>query len=521
MSLDAFKKAYPVWQKDWNRFAEDALKVSLDDEQKLILRAIQDNRRVSVRSGTARGKDFVSALAAFCFMYLTVFDENWNFNATKVVLTAPTGRQIRNIMIPEVSKLFGKIKNKYPFAGIMFSDGIRFKEPALRDWYMVGFKAADDNVEAWSGIHAPNVMVVATEASGMSQETFNSIEGILQGNSRLVLIFNPNRLVGEAYRSQFSPQYKKFALNDLNAPNVVNGGRLHRGEITEQELKKLLIPGQVDYEWVDEKVKKAGWTTSITPEMVSKEYFDFEWNGSWYRPSDLFKVKVLGEFPKTDNDVLIPLIWIEMAVERWKEWQYNQWTVKDPLRLGADIAGMGRDNTVFASRFGNYCQSVEMQPFSGDTIHMQSAGALANHARKLLSMVFVDTIGEGAGVFSRLKEQGFDNVVSAKASFGANDLTDFTGEYKFCNMRAYMYWAVRDWLNPAFGSQAAIPPNDEMIEELLEHKYKFQSNGRILIEPKEEIHKRLGRSPDNSDALALTFFPDNVSESVDYGDIFH
>jgi hypothetical protein len=245
-------KMYPVWKDDWVKFASDVGGVRLDREQREILYAIQKGRRISVRSGTARGKDFVAAIASVCFLYLTVFDDDWNFYATKVVNTAPTGRQIKNIMIPEISKFFSKGYGRGLLPGRMLADGIRFSEDVLRDWYLVGFKAGDDAVEAWSGIHAPNVMVVITEASGIDQVTLDSIEGILQGNSRLLLIFNPNRMTGEAYKSQTSPQYKKFVLNCMNAPNVLNEMKLRKGEITEQEFKRLWIPGQVDYTWLDE-----------------------------------------------------------------------------------------------------------------------------------------------------------------------------------------------------------------------------------------------------------------------------
>jgi hypothetical protein len=60
-----------------------------------------------------------------------------------------------------------------------------------------------------------------------------------------------------------------------------------------------------------------------------------------------------------------------------------------------------------------------------------------------------------------------------------------------------------------------LPPNDRLIEELTEIHWKFQSSGNIIIEPKEEIKKRLGRSPDLSDSLALTFYPHKVIKPFD------
>ena len=101
------------------------------------------------------------------------------------------------------------------------------------EWFLAGFKAGDDNTEAWSGFHAVNTMFIVTEASGISEATYNAIEGNLQGNSRFLIVFNPNITTGYAARAMKSDRFAKFRLNSLNAENVVK--------------KKLIIPGQVDY----------------------------------------------------------------------------------------------------------------------------------------------------------------------------------------------------------------------------------------------------------------------------------
>ena len=110
---------------------------------------------------------------------------------------------------------------------------------------------------------------------------------------------------------------------------------------------------------------------------------------------------------------------------------------------------------------------------------------------------------------------------AAKNSSG-DDLTDITGQYKFANMRAYLFWAVRDWLNPDNGTNAMLPPGGSFIEEATEIKWSFLSNGKIIIEPKEDIKERLGHSTDEFDALANTFHPKAVkmvgSSSEEYYD---
>lgn len=104
-----------------------------------------------------------------------------------------------------------------------------------------------------------------------------------------------------------------------------------------------------------------------------------------------------------------------------------------------------------------------------------------------------------------------DRIHSAKFSHAAvwqqRDLKDVIGQYQFLNMRAYLYWAIRDWIDPKKHSQAALPPDDELLQELTGTMWRFNSKGHIQIEAKEEIKKRIKRAPDKADALAETFWP--------------
>jgi hypothetical protein len=499
---------YKSYQQDWNKFARDVLGVKLDPAQQDIVNSVQHNRRISVRSGTARGKDYVAAVSSICFLYLNY--------PSKVINTAPTGRQVESIMMPEISRLF---KNaKYPLGGRLLKDGIYFTQDDT--WYLMGFKADGDNVERWSGFHSPNLMTVVTEASGLSQQTYDAMEGILQGNSRLLLIFNPNRTSGEAYKSCRSPRYVKHKLSGLDAPNVVNYQRVIKGEISEVDYKKLHIPGQVDYEWIDDKVNH--WCVEIPKDDYDPNNFDFIWNDKCYRPDKLFRVKVLGEFPLESDDTLIPLHWIEAANERWRQWQEQGWATKEPLRLGVDVAGMGRDNTCKCYRYGNYVSKInKLNILVDSTIHMKVAGSINSELGLNTSAALIDTIGEGAGVLSRLHELGVKRAISAKFSESANDLHDFTGIRKFVNMRSWCYWAVRDALDPANNVNLVLPPDDELTQELTETKYIIRSDGSYIIEPKEEIKKRINRSPDKADSLALSYYPyHNQSNIQDLTKIF-
>ena len=151
------------WREDWNRFVRDGLGVTLDREQQEILSSVQFNPRTSVASGTARGKDFVAACAAISFLYLT---PRWNtqrqlIENTKVALTAPTDRQVKNIMMPEISRLYNRAKSRgIVLPGRLNAYDIRTDSD---EWFLTGFKADENNHEAWSGFHAVNTMFVITE----------------------------------------------------------------------------------------------------------------------------------------------------------------------------------------------------------------------------------------------------------------------------------------------------------------------------------------------------------------------
>ena len=504
------------WRDDWNKFAFEALGSRMDKEQRKILDSVQHNLRTSVASGTARGKDYIAGVAAICFLYLTPeWDENGvMIKNTKVALTAPTGRQIVNIMKPEFVRHF-KAAHRLgiDLPGRIVANDIR---TPYEEWFLTGFKADDNSTEAWTGFHAENTMFAITEASGISQLTYDAIEGNLQNNSRILLVFNPNVTVGYAAQSQRSKHWAKFRLNSMDAPNIV--------------ARKQIIPGQVNVVWLEEKLEL--WCDKIREDEVSEEEDDFNYRGQWYRPEDIFRVKILGKFPKVSSDSLIPQQWIELANARWKAFHEENGLEPDYdyyLRLGVDVAGMGRDSSVFCFRYGNIVNSFYKTNSGGVADHMKITGQTINILNASEnSIALVDTIGEGAGVWSRALELGYEGqVYSCKYSEKAYEddevtpLTDLTGAYEFQNMRAYLFWAVRDWLNPKNNQNAMLPFDEDLTEEMINIRFYFKSNGKVMMEEKEDIKERIGRSTDTFDSLANTFYPAQYNKYSDKSYLAH
>ena len=475
------------YQADWNKWIKEILGVRLTRKQRAIVESVQYNSKTSVRSGHSVGKDYVAAAISLAFLYLNI--------PSKVINTAPTGRQVINIMMAEIGKMYSNAR--IPLGGILLNDRIRFTDTTH---YLLGFKATDakyKDMESWTGFHSPNIFVVVTEASGIDQIIYDSIEGILTGNSRLLIVFNPNRTSGESYKSTRSIDYSKFALSCLNHPNI--------------RTRKNIIPGAVDYKWVERQIRNHCVETDEKSAKVNG--YDFKWQDKWYIPDDWFLIRVLGEFPRTSEDTLIPLRWVELANKRWKKNKPDK-PDNTKLRLGVDIAGQGRDSTIYCPRYDNYVTEFKTYIKADETEHMINAGRIKNKIEKG-GYALIDTIGEGAGVYSRLAELGVSNAISAKFSAKAQDranreLNDFTGERTFVNMRAYCYWAIRDNLNPSHDGKLALPPDSMFTEELTEIKYFVRSDGKIQIEKKDDkggIKERLGRSPDRADSLAESYYP--------------
>ena len=167
-----------------------------------------------------------------------------------------------------------------------------------------------------------------------------------------------------------------------------------------------------------------------------------------------------------------------------------------PLIIGIDVARFGDDNTVFCFRRGRLC--LDFKSFS----HLDNV-AVANQATYYIrqykpARIFIDAGGVGGGVVDILHDRGFKKIVRA-VMFGEKALLD----ERYHNRRAEMWDELRQWL--CSRPPVKIPDNENLCSELCAVNKKYDSRGRLQLEEKDEIKKRIGRSPDMADALALTF----------------
>lgn len=167
-----------------------------------------------------------------------------------------------------------------------------------------------------------------------------------------------------------------------------------------------------------------------------------------------------------------------------------------PLIIGCDPAGDGAndpDRTAIAFRRGRVCFRIE---YHERLSTMQVAGKLAEYWRDMEpDAIFIDKGGLGAGVVDRLQELNIPVI-------GINNAERARDPEIYENRRAEMWWLMKEW----FEDQPARIPNDmALISDITSPQPKVSSNGRKLLEKKEDMAKRQLRSPDGGDALALTF----------------
>ena len=195
---------------------------------------------------------------------------------------------------------------------------------------------------------------------------------------------------------------------------------------------------------------------------------------------------------------VIPTDWVRAAQRRWLERERPD----VPLTaVGVDPARGGRDNTAMAKRYDNWFDEIIAWP----GIATSDGPTAANLVRQQLgdqepNYINIDVVGYGASAYDALKVM-YDTVNPVNAAEGS-DYRDRSGKLKMRNMRAEYYWRFREALDPEHGDDIALPPGNEIVADLCSARYTLTTAG-VQIEAKDDIKKRLGRSPDKGEALLL------------------
>jgi hypothetical protein len=221
-------------------------------------------------------------------------------------------------------------------------------------------------------------------------------------------------------------------------------------------------------------------------------------------PEPLRSQLLYGDFSvgvEADPWQVIPTAWVKMAMERGKQRPVPDTELS---QLGVDVARSGNDKTVYAPRHGNWYGPLERH-------EKQDTMTTAEQVKQriwLHGVAVIDLLNMGAGVYDRCRQWApIRNRVryfnaSEAAKSGTNRMKDRSGKLTFVNMRAWAYWNLREALDPDNGDDISLPNDKQLLEDLTAPRWLMRSNG-IQIEAKEDIKARIGRSPDDGDAVVM------------------
>jgi len=443
-----------------------------------VLRELPERKRVALRGPHGLGK---TALAAWVVLWFALTrDEmpgDW-----KVVSTASVWRQLSHYLWPEIHKWARRIRWDVVGRG-PFDQRTELLQLVLKLSRGEAFAAASDKPESIEGAHASHLLYVFDEAKAIPPPTWDAAEGALAGGDCYALaISTPGEPQGRFYEIHS----RKPGYGDWWTHHV--------------KLEECIAAGRIDAEWARQRVQQWGCTFEMIDQADAQTDLERQLGMRVLKATATFSNRALGEFASSEEDGIIPLAWVEAANERWAALEASgEW---DELTcVGVDVAGSGEDRTVLAMRHSDAIR--ELRPSSRQDT-MQTTGAVMMALAGSSAYAIVDVIGIGAGVVDRLRE------LSANVQpFNAGEHTDWrdvSRALQFANLRSAAWWNMRELLDPAQGHSIALPPDDMLTGDLTAPRWRMSSGGKILLESKDDIRKRIGRSTDDGDAVIMSFW---------------
>ena len=433
------------------RFARDVLGITCDPWQEDVLRAYQnEERRISIRACHGPGKTFIVSIMV-CHQSITRFPQH-------CVATAPTRRQLEKALLKEVKLRFETLPELLRQFYKVRSSDILFT-PAPEDSFFAASTARPENPEALQGIHcdAGWVLLIADEASGVHEKIFESARGSMSGKrATTVLLSNPTRTSGLFFDSHHSQKirWKTFHIGAHNSERV-------------------------------------------DPDFIEDIKL------SYGEQSDVYRVRVLGEFPRTDTNTVIPYELADSAVGRDIE--------LDPKRSyiwGLHVARYGNNATALVKR--SELDVVEV--IQWHTIDVREIVEYITEEWNNTSLdyrpanIVVGAAGFGAQVAQKLREMG----IPAR-TLNVDELTSLDSRYK--DKRTQLWLAGRDWF---YQRDKVLPTCDDechdnpfcvhkqLVAQLSLVQYTFGGDGKMQVETLSQIEKRGVTSPDTAEAFVLS-----------------
>ena len=448
---DISAKVMRLWMDDPSRCLKDCFDFSADTWQEDIIELYRVYQRIAAICSKGPGKTCLLALLILHFFLCNRLPKIGVLGATKSSLEANLWPEI---CLWRSRSTFAKAATTAGRSRISLNG---YETMSFIDARSTSAKASEtEQSDAIAGLHADNVMFALDDAGDIPDSVIVTAEAVLTGiedktkKGRLLVTANPTRPKGLLYRASrgLLPKWKVYHISgDPDDPKRAS---------------------RVSKEWARDVIKTYG------------------------RDSDYARINVFGLYPLTSENLLLT----EPEIEAAQRVKIDEEAVKNyPTRMGVDVSRGGADSTIVAIRQGRKVHLI--RPFASNLNSTQLASQVVLLAEQhSVDEVFVDdTGGYGSGLVDLLQFQRKMVVTPVNYASRADDSD------RYFNIRSEMYVRLRDWVK----SGGQLPEDDMLKDDLLCPELKFLK-GKFRLEDKENIRKRLGRSPDRSDALAQTFF---------------
>lgn len=451
-----------AWAHDFIRWPEGGGLTAYQNESLALL---PERKRVTKRGPHGLGKTTDMSIAVLWFaLTRDAAGIDW-----KAITTASVWRQLAVYLWPEIHKWAARLRwdalDRTPFTRTELLDlNLKLKHGAAS-------AVASNQAERIEGAHADHILYVLDEAKIIPAKTWDAIEGALSNagpdtpyEAYVLAMSTPGPPSGRFYDiHNRTPGYEDWHVRHVTLAEAIASGRISQA-------------------WADQRAKQ------------------------WGVDSALYQGRVLGNFHADEEDSVIPLSWVESAIERWHEWDAaGRPDVPGARWTGVDV-GRGGDSSVLARRTGHVI-TLQVKDVR-DTMKIADLAA-AEPGRAI-----VDVIGVGAGVFDRLRQMKKRPV--AYTGSEKSHLRDRSREFGFVNSRSAAYWNLRELLDPRYEPTLALPPDELLISDLTTPKWSVAPSvpPRIKVENKEDVVARMNRSPDRGDAVAMNLYADAVRTPV-------